>query len=173
MRTTFGPHGAEYWPLTSLCLRYPVAMPSVWLRKSTGNFHRLNDFGFDYPLNSNCYSCWYLNTAEVLCAGLLSEAVAGRVGCWFRSENPACISDSLLNVVAFRSVNAEEVATCAVSCSVQSPWLPGHQWSVTSYQLFQWEILFVIGWLHTKSRTSRFRNAFPTSRVSDQNRWGV
>lgn len=42
--------------LTSFCLRYGFAMPSVWLSAIACNLAGFNGFGFDYPLNSTWFN---------------------------------------------------------------------------------------------------------------------
>jgi hypothetical protein len=44
------------WLLSSVCLRYAAAKPSVWLRTRVRKVRRSNNFGTDYPL----YCGWLL-----------------------------------------------------------------------------------------------------------------
>lgn len=43
------------WVLTSLCLRYDFAKPSVWLRRKACKPRQFNGFRSDYPLNLVCF----------------------------------------------------------------------------------------------------------------------
>lgn len=45
--------------LTSVCVRFAVGMPPVWLRVSTANQYGVNHFGFDYPLGCSWFLCVY------------------------------------------------------------------------------------------------------------------
>ncbi len=58
------------WLLTSLCLRYGVARPSVWRCRKACKRRQFNGFGSDYPLNLSCFGFrhwsvlenWYVRT---------------------------------------------------------------------------------------------------------------
>ena len=54
------------WLLTSLCLRYGVAKPSVWLCMRVRKLLRFNDFHSDYPLNVSCFGSSYWTVLEHL-----------------------------------------------------------------------------------------------------------
>jgi len=52
------------WLLTSLCLRYGVAKPSVWLCRKACKLCQFNGFGSDYPLNLPCFWLQYWSVLE-------------------------------------------------------------------------------------------------------------
>ena len=54
------------WLLTSLCLRYGVAKPSVWLCRKACKRRQFNGFGSDYPLNLTCFGFQYWGAVEDL-----------------------------------------------------------------------------------------------------------
>jgi len=54
------------WLLTSLCLRYGVAKPSVWLCRKACKPRQFNGFRSDYPLNSVCFGLPYWSVLEHL-----------------------------------------------------------------------------------------------------------
>ncbi len=54
------------WLLTSLCLRYGVAKPSVWLCRKACKLHQFNGFRSDYPLNLSCFGLAYWSVLERL-----------------------------------------------------------------------------------------------------------
>lgn len=60
---------------TSFCLRYGIAMPSVWLLWRACNLLRFNEVGFDYPLNSSWLLCRYLTVVRALFVRLQSRTV--------------------------------------------------------------------------------------------------
>jgi hypothetical protein len=47
------------WLLPSLCLRYGIAKPSIWLCRKACKRRQFNDFGSDYPLNLTCFGFRY------------------------------------------------------------------------------------------------------------------
>lgn len=47
------------WLLTSLCLRYDIAKPSIWLCRKACKRLQFNNFGSDYPLNLTCFGFRY------------------------------------------------------------------------------------------------------------------
>ena len=47
--------------LTSVCARFAVAMPPVWLRWRTLNWRGVSHFGFDYPLGCSWFLRVYLS----------------------------------------------------------------------------------------------------------------
>lgn len=63
MRTELvsGPAGASSWPLPSVCVRYGVAKPSVWLRRRVCKLPQFNNFRSDYPLNLSLFWRQYWN----------------------------------------------------------------------------------------------------------------
>jgi len=52
------------WLLTSLCLRYGVAKPSVWLCRKACKPRQFNGFRSDYPLNLTCFGFPYCSVLE-------------------------------------------------------------------------------------------------------------
>ena len=52
--------------LTSLCVRFPGAMPPVWLRWTTLNWPGVNHFGLDYPLGCDWFLWVYLSGLDLL-----------------------------------------------------------------------------------------------------------
>lgn len=52
------------WLLTSLCLRYGVAKPSVWLCRKACKPRQFNGFRSDYPLNLVCFGFPYCSVVE-------------------------------------------------------------------------------------------------------------
>ena len=54
------------WLLTSLCLRYGVAKPSVWLCRKARKLCQFNGFRSDYPLNFSCFGLPYWSVLEHL-----------------------------------------------------------------------------------------------------------
>lgn len=107
MRTIFGSHSATYWLLNSVCLRYAIAMASVWLRRSACNLYGFNDFVFDYPLVSSWFLCGYLSMVEVWYARLLSQPVPGSMRLRVLSECLVRDHDNLLNDAAFGLVRPQ------------------------------------------------------------------
>jgi len=58
--------GAFSWLLPSVCLRYGVALPSVWLRRRLCKLRQFNNFRSDYPLNLSRFWCPNWNVRETL-----------------------------------------------------------------------------------------------------------
>src|ERR1700691_3321286 len=52
------------WLLTSLCLRYGVAKPSVWLCRKACKGRQFKGFGSDYPLDLTCSRLRYCSVLE-------------------------------------------------------------------------------------------------------------
>lgn len=52
--------------LPSVCLRYGIALPSVWLRGRLCKLRQFNKFRSDYPLNLNWFWCPNWNVCETL-----------------------------------------------------------------------------------------------------------
>ncbi|GEM_PF-5960031 len=52
------------WRLTSLCIRYGVAKPSVWLCRKACKGRQFNGFGSDYPLTLTCFRFGYCSVLE-------------------------------------------------------------------------------------------------------------
>ncbi len=85
--------------LTSVCLRYAVAIGLVWLRDPTCNLVGLNEFGFDYPLHSDRYSFEHLRMADVFRWCLASRALSASPRRYFRSPHLAYVCGCSLNEV--------------------------------------------------------------------------
>lgn len=52
------------WLLTSLCLRYGFAKPSLWLCRKACKPRQFNGFRSDYPLNLVCFGLEYCSVLE-------------------------------------------------------------------------------------------------------------
>jgi hypothetical protein len=100
---------------TSFCLRYGLAMPSVWLLWRACKSLRFNEVGFDYPLNFSWFVCQYLSTVEVSCARLPLQTVFGGSSPWFWSAAAKGISGCCGNDVVSRSLIGKAVAGLHVS----------------------------------------------------------
>lgn len=111
MRTMLGSRRVTYWLLTSLCVRYGIAIRSVWLRGCDGNFLQVNDLGFDYPLTSCSFICWTLSRS---CVRSLSATVPDPTGRWLPSGCLAPVRDSHLTA-RVRSLTPSMVEDSAVS----------------------------------------------------------
>lgn len=102
------------WLLTSVCLRYGVAKPSVWLRKRICKLRRFNDFRSDYPLNLSSFWAQYWDVLEKLymrlCFVLPSESFSSRTVSRSRLQRLAGIVVCASNDLACRSLIGEPVA---------------------------------------------------------------
>ena len=58
--------GAFSWLLPSVCLRYGVALPSVWPRRRLCKLRQFNNFRSDYPLDSSWFWCPNRGVRETL-----------------------------------------------------------------------------------------------------------
>lgn len=97
MRTVFRSCSTARYRLTSVCLRYALAIASVWLRSRPCNLLGLNDFGFDYPLNLNWFLCSDLSIVGLLGTRLSLRTLARLIERCFLPEYLFGVSDSLLN----------------------------------------------------------------------------
>ena len=70
---------AFFRQLTSLCLRYGVAKPSVWLCRRVCKLRRFNCFRFDYPLYLGCFSLPFWSFLERLDVHWLFVPLRGTV----------------------------------------------------------------------------------------------
>lgn len=74
------------WLLPSVCLRYGVALPSVWLRRRLCKLRQFTNFRSDYPLNLSWFWCPNWSVREtlqmcrflVLCSGSFSSRTLHR-----------------------------------------------------------------------------------------------
>src|ERR1700739_485121 len=78
------------WLLTSLCLRYGVAKPSVWLCMRVRKVVRFNDFHSDYPLNFTCFGCSYWSVLEHLHLACFFVAL-GAIFCRLHEVSRPCL----------------------------------------------------------------------------------
>ena len=166
MTTALGSQRVVFRLLTSLCLRYGLGTPSVWLRGIVCNLPRLNDFGFDYPLNSSCSLCLYLSGVEPSCAHLLSRTVPAGTTRWFPSERATGVSGRCLNDVGFGSLIAEAsakppVSLCGpVALSVRCPdyccprmtFEPGHEFLTLAQYSCARKGYVCIAWMRSSCR---------------------
>lgn len=177
MRTMFGSCCSACYLLTSVCLRYAAAMASVWLRGRCSNSLGLNDFGFDYPLNFNWFSCPDWSTLEVSCAGD-SRTAAGRIGRWFPPQCLTRVDESPLNDGAFGSLIAKTVTPSMRLHPLPDPVCRGHQVSNAlrcPHGCLNWASSSRVSTLrlHSKSWGSPFREAVLTTYILRRFRCGV
>lgn len=100
--------------LTSLCLRYGVGMPSVWLRRRACNSPHFNDLGFDYPLTFAWLLCVYLSNGKVQFRGFRSQPATRRTVRRFKSERTRVMNGHSSNDVGFSLPIAKGVAIAPV-----------------------------------------------------------
>jgi hypothetical protein len=95
------------WLLTSLCLRYGVARPSVWRCRKACKLRQFNGFRSDYPVTLSCFGLPYWSVLEHLRVPwffvappetLCSLCEVSR--CWLRS--PENIAGCTWNALAAR-----------------------------------------------------------------------
>jgi hypothetical protein len=110
------------WRLTSLCLRYGVAKPSVWLCGKACKLRQFNGFHSDYRLNFSCFGLAYWSVLEhlrvrrfffALPETLCSLREVSR--CWLRS--PGNIAGHTWNDLAARLL----IRNCWLSSSRSRP----------------------------------------------------
>ncbi len=113
------------WLLTSLCLRYGFAKPSVWLCRKAWKLRQFNGFGSDYPLTLSCFGLRYWSVLEHLHVPWFFVALPDTVcslhevsRSWLRS--PAHIAGSRPLGTPFPSEHAGPVAS------------PPHLWRIAA-----------------------------------------
>jgi len=107
------------WLLPSLCLRYGVALPSVWRRRRPSKLLQFNNFRSDYPLNLNWFWSPNRDVRETLHMRrflvLRSESFSSRTLCGFELHRLAGVVGYSSTDLACRSLIGEAVATLLAS----------------------------------------------------------
>lgn len=115
--------------LTPVCVRFPVAMPPVWLRWSTLNRCGVNQFGFDYPLGCSWFLCLYLSGLGLLSLRSASGRCRSCRGLRWGSVGGVGECSQSLSDVGFRSDGQSELPVAGhwVLCGTKVLCAPAEQ----------------------------------------------
>jgi len=107
------------WLLPSVCLRYGIALPSVWLRRRPSKLRQFNNFRSDYPLTLNWFWSpnWNVRAKLHMYRFLVSrsDSFSSRSKYRFEFHRLACVVAYPSIDLARRSHCREPVATLLAS----------------------------------------------------------